>query len=573
MRQERTIKKPKHNRAVSLIKGTFVISLLCSVTIPDITSAAWPLGKPKVAVTRDGNRADLTSQYTSDYFKVFIRVGNDIYALYRKPKENNEWRYHRISDQDADYVRQHFSEYIFDQNTAFTIRLRDKIITLKLRNGRWVETTISRITASSSGSGSSSGTDTIDQDDDPVDDNTGHDGSDPLCRLTGTCGGTSGSGSSSSGSGSSSSSSGSSGSTSSSSSGSTSSSSSGGSSGSGSSSGASSSSGSSSGGGTASCPLKKNVFLNPFNKDSAHHKPIGTGAVYAPESDPRNQNFHHYNSFGINVGAPWGNYAIQLTDAGEMVTVNKKESRASGLPVTIRMPIGGVTLENPGNAPDNQFVLWDMPTRKMHHFRGYEWAGGRPVASQYRQYEYNSLGHGTRMGERIGTSASGVAAPFGILRGEEANTPGHPIQHALQMIAPRKPGCFNLLSKEVILPAVSMDGNADEAPYNHGKLPYGTLLAIPPESKGGPKLESLGLSESGLRLASAVRDYGIYLVDGGGCGPAIRADQKVDKRLFMSDIPKFYRHIRIVSNSEWNRSHIATGGGEPIAPNCAFDAP
>lgn len=552
------------------VKGIVMAALLCSVTMPHTVLAAWPLGNPKVAVDRDGSRVALTSQYRSNYFKVFIQTSDGINVLYRKRNEQGvwEWRYHKLSAADEAYVRRHYQEFIFPADTVFTIRLKDKTVTMRLQDGRWVERPVrgsgaSSSTSSSSGS-SSGGIDEEPQDDDPVDGNDGHDGSDPLCRLTGTCGGTSSSSTSSSSGASSSSSSGSS-----SSGGSSSSSSSSSSSGASSS---SSSSGSSSGG-TIACPLKNDVFLNPFNKDSAHHKPIGTGAVYAPESDPRNQNFHHFDSFGINVGAPWGNVAIQLTGAGEMVTVNKKEAKASGLPVTIRMPAGGVTLENPDGAPDNQFVLTDLSTRIMHHFRGYEWAGGRPVAMQYRQYQHNSLGHGTRMGERVGTSASGVAAPFGILRGEEANVAGRPIQHALQMIAPRKPGCFNLLSKEVILPAVSMDGNADEAPYNQGKLPYGTLLAIPPESKGGPKLESLGLSESGLRLARAVRDYGIYLVDGGGCGPAIRADQNVDKRLFMSDIPKFYGHIRVVSNSEWNRSQVATGGGEPIAPNCAFDAP
>jgi hypothetical protein len=47
------------------------------------------------------------------------------------------------------------------------------------------------------------------------------------------------------------------------------------------------------------------------------------------------------------------------------------------------------------------------------------------------------LGHGTRRGERVGTSASGVAAMFGPLRGHEINTPGYRIEHALQMVLPR----------------------------------------------------------------------------------------------------------------------------------------
>jgi hypothetical protein len=323
--------------------------------------------------------------------------------------------------------------------------------------------------------------------------------------------------------------------------------------------------------------LKNDQFLNPFNKNSAHHKPIGTGAIYAPVTDERHLDFAHFGRFGINVGSPWGNYAVRLDEPGVMVTVNKKEADANGLPATVPMPAGGVVLDS--DEADNQIVVFDMNTGgRMHHVRGYQWRSGNPVGMQYRSYAFNSLGHGVRDGDRIGTTASGVAAPFGILRGYEANTPGVPIQHALQMIGPRRdgPACPNvrhMLGRTHILPAVSMDGNAltvDE--YNLGSIPYGTLFAIPPESKGGPRLESLGLSEPGLRLARAIRDYGIYLIDGGGCGPAIRADQDVDKNLFMNEIPKFYNHIRVVDNSEWNPAHDATGGGTPIAPNCAFDA-
>ena len=328
--------------------------------------------------------------------------------------------------------------------------------------------------------------------------------------------------------------------------------------------------------GTQACPLKNDLYLNPFNRDSAHHRPIGTGAVYSADDDPFTAIIQQFDKFGINLGSTsWGLYTALAPSDGPMILVDKLDDRAKSLPVSVRMPPGGVTIEYPEGESDGNVAIWDEEQNRINHFRRYTWDDGAPKAMQYRDYDPRSLGHGTYPGDRIGTSASGVAAPFGILRGPEANTPGHPIQHALQMVVPRKNnGCPNVLAKSFILPAVSMDGTAMSNPqHNLGLLPYGTLLAIPPESKGGPDLDELKLSEAGRRLAQAVRDYGIYIVDGGGCSPAIRADQHVEKKLFMKDIPKFYPYIRVVTNSEWAPDRPATGGGEPLAPNCAFDAP
>ena len=328
--------------------------------------------------------------------------------------------------------------------------------------------------------------------------------------------------------------------------------------------------------GTAECPLKNDLFLNPFNRDSAHHRPIGTGAVYSADDDPFTRIIQQFDKFGINLGSTsWGLYTALAPSDGPMILVDRLNDRAKSLPVSVRMPPGGVTIEYPEGESDGNVAIWDAAQNRINHFRRYTWNDGAPKAMQYRDYDPHALGHGTYPGDRVGTSASGVAAPFGVLRGPEANTPGHPIQHALQMVVPRKnDGCPNVLAKSFILPAVDMDGSArTNAEHNQGLLPYGSLLAIPPEDKGGPNLDELKLSEAGRRLAQAVRDYGIYIVDGGGCSPAIRADQHVEKKLFMKEIPKFYRYIRVVTNSEWAPDRPTTGGGDPLAPNCAFDAP
>lgn len=131
-----------------------------------------------------------------------------------------------------------------------------------------------------------------------------------------------------------------------------------------------------------------------------------------------------------------------------------------------------------------------------------------------------------------------------------------------------------MLSRDVQLPAVSADGNIQPT-YNTGEIAYGDLIAIPPEASGGPNLDSLGLSEGGKRLAEAIRNYGIYVTDGTGSNcPALRTDQFVaNVAQLKDDLTKVYPHLRVVLNGAWTPGLSAVGGGIPLAPNCAFDAP
>ena len=327
----------------------------------------------------------------------------------------------------------------------------------------------------------------------------------------------------------------------------------------------------------AACSASKDPFVNPFNKRSAHHRPIGNGARYATSTHAATRSWLKASTFAFNVGAPWGVSVADTVGSDPLRTIIGRSvggEGVSGLPVTIRIPKDGfktrIGLNDNGNT-DGVAVIYDRSTGRSHQLRQYNWNNGRPSAGQYKTWDIKGLGHGTRMGDRLGTSASGVAALFGILRGHEINTPGHKIQHALQMVLPRKGRCNIMLSRQIQLPAVSRDSSAGRANENTGNIPYGALLALPPSVN----IASLGLSEPGRRLAEAIQDYGIYAVDGGGCqNGAIRTDQHVDPKTLATlkrDAPKIYRHIRMVLNNDVLGSPTA-GGGAPRAPNCAFDA-
>lgn len=330
---------------------------------------------------------------------------------------------------------------------------------------------------------------------------------------------------------------------------------------------------------TGECTSSKDVFLNPFNSHSAHHRPIGTEAEYASDSHPSTVSWlqNPSQSININVGAPWG-VSVATTEASDPLytigVASLKCDQIQGFPREIKLPREGlitpIKLSRSG-CTDGVVVIYDRDHQIPHQIRQYNWNDGSPLGGQYKTWDMRGLGHGTHPGDRIGTSASGVAALFGVLRGDEINDPNKKVEHALQMGLPRKPGhCAMMLSREVVLPAVSGDRSMFADGNNLGSIPYGGLMALLPTTKGGPDLDSLGLTARGKRLAEAVRDYGIYAVDGADC-VGIRTDQYVANPSELKEaLSSIYPYIRMVLNNDVLGSPTA-GGGNPRALNCAFD--
>lgn len=327
----------------------------------------------------------------------------------------------------------------------------------------------------------------------------------------------------------------------------------------------------------AACQSSKDPFVNPFNKNSAHHRPIGSGAQFVGDSHPAARDWLKANTFGFNVGGPWGVDVAATGNSDVVRRVNGRAVRANdpviGLPANVRLPRNGlitsISTNQSGNY-DGVAVIHDRVAGTTHEFYQYAWNNGNPAASIHRQWDIRGLGHGTSPGQRIGVSASGVAMMFGLLRGDEINTSGRRIEHALQIVIPAQPNCNIMLSRDIQPPATTRDGHALQGGNNTGNIPYGALLALP----RNVDIAGLGLSEPGRRLAQAIQSYGIYVVDTGGCGNgAVRTDQFVNSSVLnqlRADVPKIYRQIRMVINN--NLSNPVAGGGTPLAPNCAFDA-
>jgi hypothetical protein len=312
---------------------------------------------------------------------------------------------------------------------------------------------------------------------------------------------------------------------------------------------------------SAACQAPPDTFANPFSKESAHHRPIGSGAVFADRNHPSTISLLKSGFNNINSDNGWGTNIYRSTPADPLKTVTQAGPLNSGLPVTLRVPAGASN----GSRTDSVVVIVEGGTGIAHQFYQWRWNNGKPTAGIHRSWDTKGPGHA---GSRVGTSASGVAGMFGLLRGHEVNTPGYKIQHALQIALDAKGACGMMIKNKFVWPAVSTDGFCKDSQFCDGNIPYGALLALPPNVNIG----SLGLSEPGKRLAEALQNYGTYVVDNSLC-PVMRGDQNINGSVRMAlirDMKKLYPLLRMVLNNSAGQN--ASGGGTPRAENCAYNS-
>jgi hypothetical protein len=311
---------------------------------------------------------------------------------------------------------------------------------------------------------------------------------------------------------------------------------------------------------SAACQAPRDTFANPFSKESAHHRPIGSGAVFADRNHTSTISLLKSGFNNINSDNGWGTNVYESNASDPLKTVTHAGPLNFGLPVTLRVPAGA----DNGNKTDSVVVIVEGGTGIAHQFYQWRWNNGKPTAGNHRTWDTKGAGHA---GSRLGTSASGVAGMFGLLRGQEVNTPGYKIQHALQIALDAKGACGIMIKNQVVWPAVSTDGFCRDSRFCRGNIPYGALLALPPNVNIG----SLGLSEPGKRLAEALQNYGTYVVDNAQC-PTMRGDQNINagvRQALTNDMRKLYPQLRMVLNNSAGQN--ASGGGAPQAENCAFN--
>lgn len=352
------------------------------------------------------------------------------------------------------------------------------------------------------------------------------------------------------------------------------------------------------------------IFLNPFSAGSAVHRPIGTDAIYAGSSERSTLDMtSHASRVAINAPHPFGAPFRQIDPAHALVTIAwSGRGSGVGLPFSVRVPPNWPENYNLANKTrDTTAMLYDPATGLIHDF--YEFNPIERTARIRRSYSIAGLGHGTSLGQRVGTTASGSSKIVGAIRAHEVNTPRLTIPHGFKIAAPYRPTNTPplVMGMAIQAPATNGDGDASKPDYNTGVWPYGSLLAIPPQNQGGPNLEALypPITDSELaanneaaiirdavyRHAVALRDYGATIADGAGT-VILNSDEVLGARGtgLRDGLRALWPHVRMVKNSVTGATAtvvkapsytivgnigtmtVPAGGGTPLAPNRALDA-
>jgi hypothetical protein len=165
------------------------------------------------------------------------------------------------------------------------------------------------------------------------------------------------------------------------------------------------------------------------------------------------------------------------------------------------------------------------------------------------------------------------------------NTPaGLPyVEHALHLICGRKPSSEPVmqLSREVRYPAYGTDNDAfakdSEGNYinNNGNIPYGAAFALPmPEFGGPPDSVFAALNFRQMRYVNTLRRYPMFVVDGTGEAKSATRGFGVWTQAMKLDLQDAFMamrpYLRMIDNTA--QGQTAWGGGQPLAPNCAWNS-
>lgn len=152
----------------------------------------------------------------------------------------------------------------------------------------------------------------------------------------------------------------------------------------------------------SSCAAPSDLFLNPFTYRSAHHRPIGNGAVYAGDSDPTTQSWlRGRNSWRVNSNNGWGRNVFLTSAADPETLINwSGDFGGMGLPTQLRVTVGA-------NGRVNNSIVILVNGDTAQEFYRWWYNDGAPTAAIRRDWSLRDTGHGSSRGS---SSASPPAA-------------------------------------------------------------------------------------------------------------------------------------------------------------------
>jgi hypothetical protein len=305
---------------------------------------------------------------------------------------------------------------------------------------------------------------------------------------------------------------------------------------------------------TRRVPSAASLLLNPFNKLSAHHRPVGRGTS-GNEADLNPLNYYgipgtspgtttrgrlsiitQIEVGGGSVGVKYHHY-VRGTDPSREVVFNAASDSNINLPFTQRMPDPNsaefVYPTEPTNPADANVLLYPRNGQSVdigdlyHEFqRVGAGSAGSPLPRANLRRPYGLLGldyvnAADPAGWEQGSSASRLRWPGVMLRYHEMSPANPaPINHCLHVWVTRKTNSpdplrpqWHVLGKTRVWPAQGTDSTSGNADENLGDIPYGTRCVIRYQDRG--LRNSLDLTARGLVLFDCLLRYGFYVADGG----------------------------------------------------------
>ncbi len=280
-------------------------------------------------------------------------------------------------------------------------------------------------------------------------------------------------------------------------------------------------------------PADHDLFVNPYNKLPAHHRPVGAGAEYGvpgTSGEATRGRIAIVTRIGLSMAPATKKYIHRVVPVDPWREVTHSGEAAGsgggrGLPIRLRMPAG---VPYPTTGEDRNVVLWPRDGGTVDlctMFYGFDHDKG--TARYAKAWPFSGLDF-TDGSDNFdaGSGASRMRWPSGVLRGFEINPENPaPIHHAVQATAtrhsnpdnrksPKAPPTRHVLSKTYVWPAHGTDSGASNPAANLGDIPYGTRLVV--RKQDFAQRDLLGLSPRGLVMFDALCYYGLYLVDGQG---------------------------------------------------------
>lgn len=269
------------------------------------------------------------------------------------------------------------------------------------------------------------------------------------------------------------------------------------------------------------------TWERPFTKDSIWNTPIGSGAIYVDAE--LDEAFHkHFDSNEIACDRTTTEAVVLYREQKQFPRTDIYESTWSNrcdplkkLDQTIHFPADFLYNSTPrtGNVEANGAwaFMWTDGTLRAATIFGRCKQGGPlmlPPWAFQRATRIDSDG----LTNASGHGASGMSGLGGLLRVGEISS-DEPIRHPLKITWPA--WAYGYYGDDVAgyrWPARRADGYAREDGMYIGtkkELVMGSLLALKPEVN----VSSLPLTKVGKKIATAIQQYGMYLVEDCGPGP------------------------------------------------------